>query len=76
MSLINQFDLKILSNKSSHVLILIIFKANYYQADNFCRSHCMSLVSIESEEIHNGIIKYIRESRKYLILILSNFAKY
>lgn len=40
------------------------FRANFYEASNFCRAHCMNLVSINSEAEHNGIVRYLKNCRE------------
>lgn len=55
------------------MLLMFLFQGNFYEASNFCRSHCMHLISIESEAEQKGITKYLKRLGKQSLINNVNY---
>ena len=62
----NAYHLKILF--FYNVPVLCLFQANWYQAVEFCRTHGMQLLSIETREEENLINLHLKEIGELRIL--------
>lgn len=49
-------------NKTVH--FATSFKGNFFEASNYCRRHCMHLLSINSIGEQKAIENYLKSSRK------------